>query len=257
MSTSSASVTPYELCTSTTILQLSYYLLLRLRFQSGPVAESISLTATPLSRSSYHSRTILTCFSLLPLYYSPCFIVVLSSYWTGYTKRLRFFQPEDSLLPSFFPGISLVTADGERKYYMYYTRFMLVILSPYHHVLPSLPIHVYVSFSCDFAATLVLPSLRLIERQSWHIFSSLFHCFSLVLSWFYPCITLVTSTRLRVFQPENLLLASKAKGAAVKLADFGLAIEVQGDQQAWFGEYTGYAEYMGYFDVCRVREIHG
>lgn len=37
-------------------------------------------------------------------------------------------------------------------------------------------------------------------------------------------------------QPENLLLASKCKGAAVKLADFGLAIEVQGDQQAWFGE---------------------
>lgn len=37
-------------------------------------------------------------------------------------------------------------------------------------------------------------------------------------------------------QPENLLLASKLKGAAVKLADFGLAIEVQGDQQAWFGK---------------------
>lgn len=37
------------------------------------------------------------------------------------------------------------------------------------------------------------------------------------------------------FQPENLLLASKCKNAAVKLADFGLAIEVQGDQQAWFG----------------------
>ncbi|TKS85036.1 Calcium/calmodulin-dependent protein kinase type II subunit beta [Collichthys lucidus] len=34
--------------------------------------------------------------------------------------------------------------------------------------------------------------------------------------------------------PENLLLASKCKNAAVKLADFGLAIEVQGDQQAWF-----------------------
>ena len=34
-----------------------------------------------------------------------------------------------------------------------------------------------------------------------------------------------------------MLLASKAKGAAVKLADFGLAIEVQGDQQAWFGEF--------------------
>jgi len=40
-----------------------------------------------------------------------------------------------------------------------------------------------------------------------------------------------------VWQPENLLLASKVKGAAVKLADFGLAIEVQGDHQAWFGQY--------------------
>jgi len=27
------------------------------------------------------------------------------------------------------------------------------------------------------------------------------------------------------------------KGAAVKLADFGLAIEVQGEQHAWFGTY--------------------
>ena len=40
----------------------------------------------------------------------------------------------------------------------------------------------------------------------------------------------------RDLKPENLLLASKQKGAAVKLADFGLAIEVQGEQQAWFGE---------------------
>lgn len=40
----------------------------------------------------------------------------------------------------------------------------------------------------------------------------------------------------RARQPENLLLASKSKGAAVKLADFGLAIEVEGDQQAWFGK---------------------
>ncbi|KAK3529613.1 hypothetical protein QTP70_032026 [Hemibagrus guttatus] len=40
----------------------------------------------------------------------------------------------------------------------------------------------------------------------------------------------------RDLKPENLLLASKMKGAAVKLADFGLAIEVQGDQQAWFGD---------------------
>lgn len=41
---------------------------------------------------------------------------------------------------------------------------------------------------------------------------------------------------LSVLQPENLLLASKAKGAAVKLADFGLAIEVQGEAQAWYGK---------------------
>ncbi|XP_073727110.1 calcium/calmodulin-dependent protein kinase type II subunit alpha isoform X4 [Misgurnus anguillicaudatus] len=39
----------------------------------------------------------------------------------------------------------------------------------------------------------------------------------------------------RDLKPENLLLASKSKGAAVKLADFGLAIEIEGDQQAWFG----------------------
>lgn len=31
-------------------------------------------------------------------------------------------------------------------------------------------------------------------------------------------------------------MASKNKNAAVKLADFGLAIEVHGDQQAWFGK---------------------
>uniref|UniRef100_A0AAQ4PQA3 calcium/calmodulin-dependent protein kinase n=1 Tax=Gasterosteus aculeatus aculeatus TaxID=481459 RepID=A0AAQ4PQA3_GASAC len=47
----------------------------------------------------------------------------------------------------------------------------------------------------------------------------------------------------RLSQPENLLLASKMKGAAVKLADFGLAIEVQGDQQAWFG-FAGTPGYL-------------
>uniref|UniRef100_A0A4W6F6J7 Protein kinase domain-containing protein n=1 Tax=Lates calcarifer TaxID=8187 RepID=A0A4W6F6J7_LATCA len=48
---------------------------------------------------------------------------------------------------------------------------------------------------------------------------------------------------LSLSQPENLLLASKMKGAAVKLADFGLAIEVQGDQQAWFG-FAGTPGYL-------------
>ncbi|XP_058801246.1 calcium/calmodulin-dependent protein kinase type II alpha chain isoform X12 [Phymastichus coffea] len=47
----------------------------------------------------------------------------------------------------------------------------------------------------------------------------------------------------RDLKPENLLLASKAKGAAVKLADFGLAIEVQGDTQAWYG-FAGTPGYL-------------
>uniref|UniRef100_A0A6G1SQM5 calcium/calmodulin-dependent protein kinase n=1 Tax=Aceria tosichella TaxID=561515 RepID=A0A6G1SQM5_9ACAR len=47
----------------------------------------------------------------------------------------------------------------------------------------------------------------------------------------------------RDLKPENLLLASKAKGAAVKLADFGLAIEVQGEQNAWYG-FAGTPGYL-------------
>lgn len=37
------------------------------------------------------------------------------------------------------------------------------------------------------------------------------------------------------------------KGAAVKLADFGLAIEVQGDQQAWFGKSSPHL----YVSLCK------
>ncbi|RWS11607.1 hypothetical protein B4U79_07041, partial [Dinothrombium tinctorium] len=47
----------------------------------------------------------------------------------------------------------------------------------------------------------------------------------------------------RDLKPENLLLASKQKGAAVKLADFGLAIEVDGDRQAWYG-FAGTPGYL-------------
>ncbi|XP_071808751.1 calcium/calmodulin-dependent protein kinase type II delta chain-like isoform X4 [Asterias amurensis] len=47
----------------------------------------------------------------------------------------------------------------------------------------------------------------------------------------------------RDLKPENLLLASKLKGAAVKLADFGLAIELVGDQPAWFG-FAGTPGYL-------------
>lgn len=44
-------------------------------------------------------------------------------------------------------------------------------------------------------------------------------------------------------KPENLLLASRAKGAAVKLADFGLAIELQNDAEAWYG-FAGTPGYL-------------
>jgi serine/threonine protein kinase len=47
----------------------------------------------------------------------------------------------------------------------------------------------------------------------------------------------------RDLKPENLLLASRAKGAAVKLADFGLAIEVQGESEAWYG-FAGTPGYL-------------
>lgn len=39
----------------------------------------------------------------------------------------------------------------------------------------------------------------------------------------------------RDIKPENLVLASKGNGASVKLTDFGLAMEVTGDQKAWYG----------------------
>ena len=57
------------------------------------------------------------------------------------------------------------------------------------------------------------------------------------------------------FKPENLLLASQSKNAAVKLADFGLAIEVHGDQQAWFGLFiiilSREMKYSHAFRFCR------
>lgn len=46
-----------------------------------------------------------------------------------------------------------------------------------------------------------------------------------------------------LLQPENLLLASKEKGAAVKLADFGLAVEVDGEKYSWHG-FAGTPGYL-------------
>jgi hypothetical protein len=55
-------------------------------------------------------------------------------------------------------------------------------------------------------------------------------------------------------KPENLLLASKQKGAAVKLADFGLAIEVQAEQQAWFGkQFYCNLVFVGFFFVKSIQ----
>uniref|UniRef100_A0A8C1J6Q8 calcium/calmodulin-dependent protein kinase n=1 Tax=Cyprinus carpio TaxID=7962 RepID=A0A8C1J6Q8_CYPCA len=67
------------------------------------------------------------------------------------------------------------------------------------------------------------------------------HCIQQILESVHHCH--VTGIVHRDLKPENLLLASKMKGAAVKLADFGLAIEVQGDQQAWFG-FAGTPGYL-------------
>lgn len=44
-------------------------------------------------------------------------------------------------------------------------------------------------------------------------------------------------------KPQNILLTSKTKGAAIKIADFGLAKVVSGDERSWFGS-DGTAKYM-------------
>jgi calcium/calmodulin-dependent protein kinase (CaM kinase) II len=44
-------------------------------------------------------------------------------------------------------------------------------------------------------------------------------------------------------KPENLLLESKTVGASIKLADFGLAVEIKGNQKEWFG-FAGTPGYL-------------
>lgn len=38
-------------------------------------------------------------------------------------------------------------------------------------------------------------------------------------------------------QLENLFFVSKEKGVVVKLVDFGLVIEVDGDKYGWYGKW--------------------
>uniref|UniRef100_A0A8C6WX83 calcium/calmodulin-dependent protein kinase n=1 Tax=Neogobius melanostomus TaxID=47308 RepID=A0A8C6WX83_9GOBI len=64
------------------------------------------------------------------------------------------------------------------------------------------------------------------------------HCIQQILESVHHCH--VNGIVHRDLKPENLLLASKLKGAAVKLADFGLAIEVQGTSRHGFAGTPGY-----------------
>nr|XP_034994981.1 calcium/calmodulin-dependent protein kinase type II subunit beta isoform X11 [Zootoca vivipara] len=83
--------------------------------------------------------------------------------------------------------------------------------------------------------------MYLVKISPFDIFSTQSHCIHQILE----SVTYIHHYAIvhRDLKPENLLLASKCKGAAVKLADFGLAIEVQGDQQAWFG-FAGTPGYL-------------
>jgi len=56
-------------------------------------------------------------------------------------------------------------------------------------------------------------------------------------SWIEFLSALILSCCDRCQQPENFLLVSKEKGAAIKMADFGLAVKLQeGQEKGWFGE---------------------
>nr|XP_023838836.1 calcium/calmodulin-dependent protein kinase type II subunit beta-like [Salvelinus alpinus] len=80
-----------------------------------------------------------------------------------------------------------------------------------------------------------------ISEEGFHYLLFDFHCIQQILEAVLHCHQ--SGVVHRDLKPENLLLASKCKNAAVKLADFGLAIEVQGDQQAWFG-FAGTPGYL-------------
>lgn len=102
------------------------------------------------------------------------------------------------------------------------------------------------SFYMSMCLKLSLCELNALERMFWTPLQTCMQSYLLLLlyknyknvkkTYFFPFDNLLFS--FSSLQPENLLLASKCKNAAVKLADFGLAIEVQGDQQAWFGRFT-------------------
>lgn len=73
-----------------------------------------------------------------------------------------------------------------------------------------------------------------------HLFIDLFRHIYIYLFYIFICVFILSFIYLSILsfrlQPENLLLASKEKGAIVKLADFGLAIEVESEKLGWYGK---------------------
>ncbi|KAL1266178.1 hypothetical protein QQF64_001853, partial [Cirrhinus molitorella] len=122
---------------------------------------------------------------------------------------------------------------------------------PFQGRLPVLPLFFLVSDSVFlFYLLSVSPDAR--SRRGWRDLprvnlrkyvneEDVLHCIQQILEAVLHCHQMGVVHR--DLKPENLLLASKCKNAAVKLADFGLAIEVQGDQQAWFG-FAGTPGYL-------------
>lgn len=80
-----------------------------------------------------------------------------------------------------------------------------------------------------------------IVRREFYSESDASHCIQQILESIAYCHS--NGVVHRDLKPENLLLASRAKGAAVKLADFGLAIELQNEQEAWYG-FAGTPGYL-------------
>ncbi|XP_045573560.1 calcium/calmodulin-dependent protein kinase type II delta chain [Salmo salar] len=105
----------------------------------------------------------------------------------------------------------------------------------------SLSLLSFLSLFSFFSPLSSLFSLSPLSSLSLFCLSSFSHCIQQIVESVHHCH--VNGIVHRDLKPENLLLASKLKGAAVKLADFGLAIEVQADQQAWFG-FAGTPGYL-------------
>ncbi|KAI6227423.1 Calcium/calmodulin-dependent protein kinase [Aphelenchoides fujianensis] len=80
-----------------------------------------------------------------------------------------------------------------------------------------------------------------IVRREFYSESDASHCIQQILESIAYCHS--NDIVHRDLKPENLLLATRAKGAAVKLADFGLAIELQNGADAWYG-FAGTPGYL-------------